>query len=427
MRTGIGLAGLAASLLATAAAAQLLPDLGGLPGGLVGGVLPGNTPATRVLGVAAPTLEGLRSVPEAAPTLLDLRRARLRAIVRDNRALLDSDPNGNPIRRGAVIALAPSAALIEGARTAGFAVLEREDMLGIGVVLLKAPARYSPAEALKALRKIDPAASLDFDHLFEPAGGGLAPLTGAAAAEGSGAGAPIGMIDGGVAQHPALAGAAIEQRGFVPGAPRPSGHGTAVASLLVGHAGAFVGAAKGRRLLVADIYGGQAASGSALGLARGLGWLADRGVRVVTISLVGPPNLLLERAVRAVQARGITLVAAVGNDGPAAPAQYPAAYPQVIAVTAVDARGRALPEAGRAAHLDFAAPGADMAAALPGSGYAAVRGTSFAAPLVAARVAAANGRLAALDAEARPGKGKVGRGILCGACRIDPKAVAAKK
>ena len=69
------------------------------------------------------------------------------------------------------------------------------------------------------------------------------------------------------------------------------------------------------------------------------------------------------------------VVAAVGNDGPAAPPQYPACYDGVIAVTGVDANGKALLEAGRARHLDFAAPGADLAAALPGKGYA-----RFAAP-----------------------------------------------
>jgi len=84
-----------------------------------------------------------------------------------------------------------------------------------------------------------------------------------------------------------------------------------------------------------------------------------------------------------------------------------------------------LPEAGKAAHLDFAAPGADMAAALPGRGYTRVRGTSFAAPLAAARLLAA-GSPARLAAEARPGKGRVGRGIVCGMCRIDPRIVRAR-
>ena len=97
----------------------------------------------------------------------------------------------------------------------------------------------------------------------------------------------------------------------------------------------------------------------------------------------------------------------------------------MVAVTGVDARGRALPEAGKASHLDFAAPGSDMAAALPGQGYAKVRGTSFAAPLATARLAL-SGSVQRLASEARPGKGRVGRGIVCGDCRIEPKAVRAK-
>jgi hypothetical protein len=66
-----------------------------------------------------------------------------------------------------------------------------------------------------------------------------------------------------------------------------------------------------------------------------------------------------------------------------------------------------------------------MAAALPGQGYARVRGTSFAAPLAAARLLA-DGSVARLAAEARPGKGRVGHGIVCGECRIDPRSVGAK-
>jgi subtilisin family serine protease len=118
-------------------------------------------------------------------------------------------------------------------------------------------------------------------------------------------------------------------------------------------------------------------------------------------------------------------VAAVGNDGPASPPQYPASYPGVIAVTGVDSRNRALREAGRSAHLDFAAPGADLAAALPGKGYTVVRGTSFAAPFVTARLAA-TGSADRLASEAVPGKGKVGRGIVCSACDVAPKAVGLK-
>jgi subtilisin family serine protease len=140
------------------------------------------------------------------------------------------------------------------------------------------------------------------------------------------------------------------------------------------------------------------------------------------MSLVGPPNMAIERAVAAVRRLGIKVVAAVGNDGPAAPPAYPASYDGVLSVTGVDSRGRALAEAGRPRHLDFAAPGAAMAAALPGSGYSNVRGTSFAAPLAAARLMAA-GSAEALAGEAVPGKGRVGRGIVCSSCRTAPSAV----
>jgi subtilisin family serine protease len=198
-----------------------------------------------------------------------------------------------------------------------------------------------------------------------------------------------------------------------------------VASLIVGNHGPFRGAAQGTSLFVADVYGGSRAAGSASTVVRALGWLASKQPRVINVSLVGQPNKAVERAVQQVRARGIQIAAAVGNDGPAAPPQYPASYPGVVAVTAVDARGFALAEAGRATHVDFAAPGADMAAALPGKGYARVRGTSFAAPLAAARLALA-GSVSALAGEARPGRGRVGRGVVCGPCRVDPKAVRAK-
>ena len=376
----------------------------------------------------SPTLDTVSGIPQSiassgAPTLLELRRLRLDELIRTNRSTVESDGNGLPVRRGIVAVLDPDTPGLQRTLAGGFRVArdDRDSSLGMRVVSLAVPSGMSAKEGLKRLRKIAPELQADFDHLYEPAGGPLAPIAGAVAVSAVGGGRTIGMIDGGVGSHPSLAGKSIEQHGFA-GSPQPTGHGTAVASLLVGSQGPFRGAATGARLLVADVYGGNRAAGSATAIVQALGWLAGHHPQVINISLVGPSNKLVQRAIQIVQSRGIEVVAAVGNDGPAAPPQYPASYPGVIAVTAVDAGGRALPEAGKATHLDFAAPGADMAAALPGDGYTRVRGTSFAAPLAAARLLA-TGSPARLAAEARPGKGRVGRGIVCGECRIDPRLV----
>lgn len=420
----------AALILATGAGAQLLPQIGALPGQVLGGALGQGGANVPVVGGVVNTL-GVSRAGEGldAPSLLDLRRQRLRSLIRQNRRALEADDQGNPVRKGEVIAIDPPAALLERAQAAGITILREDRIAGLGLraVVLSPPKGEDAKGALKMLRKLAPEGKFELNHIFEPAGGALM-QAGAAAIAGNGGGRPaIGMVDGGVANHPALASASIEQRGFAPRGAQASGHGTAVASLLVGHDGKFAGAARGASLLVADVYGGDPAAGSADAIARALGWLAERGVRVINISLVGPPNRLLERAIGALRARGVLVVAAVGNDGPAAPPQYPASYPGVVAVTGVDARDKALAEAGKAMHLDFAAPGAEMAAALPGKGYAIVRGTSFAAPFVAARLAIAGGSLERVAAEALPGKGRVGRGIVCKPCRVEPKLVGAKR
>jgi hypothetical protein len=436
----------AAAALSAGASAQLLggavpalslpPPISSLPMGnvpIAGSALQSLLSQPGARQAISPTLNSVGGVSEAiansgAPDLLELRRLRLDELIRANRATVESDGNGLPVRRGIVAILDPDSAGLQHAFRAGFRSVadDQEPSLGIRVVSLAVPNGMSAKSGLKLLHKVAPELRADFDHLFEAAGGPLLAIAGAlASSPPAGAGGRIiGMVDGGVASHPSLAGQNVEQNGFA-GAPQPTGHGTAVASLLVGSQGPFHGAARGAKLYVADVYGGNRAAGSATVIVRALGWLAAHRPQVINISLVGPPNKLVQRAVQVIQSRGIEVVAAVGNDGPAAPPQYPASYPGVVAVTAVDSRGRALPEAGRAAHLDFAAPGADMAAALPGQGYTRVRGTSFAAPLAAARLLA-TGSLSALASEARPGRGRVGRGIVCASCGIDPRLVGAR-
>src|SRR3546814_1091779 len=113
-----------------------------------------------------------------------------------------------------------------------------------------------------------------------------------------------------------------------------------------------------------------------MAIARARGGMAANGVRSVTISLVGRDNPRLAGEGSAARRKGLILVAAVGNDGPAAPPAFPASYDGVVAVTGVDGRNRALIEAGRALHLDYSAPGADMVAANINGEASRVRGTS---------------------------------------------------
>jgi hypothetical protein len=331
----------------------------------------------------------------ATAALEQARQQAASALVRNHPDIIEPDNLGRPVVRHEVLAIAPSTAALASAARAGFHVRSTETLsdLGLTKVVLETPRGVTAVEALRRLRALDPRGQYDFNHLYQEGGtiAGRAVLAAAPAAAQPAAptrGVRVGLVDGGVAAgQPALAGAQIIQKGFAPGGPKPSAHGTAVASLIAGKRGVFRGAAPGAALLVADVYGATPAGGSADAIARALGWLSQMHAPVINISLVGPPNLLVEAAVKALIARGHIVVAAVGNDGPAAPPLYPASYPGVVAVTGVDSRWRILPEAGRGSHVDFAAPGAEMAAAGVDGGFVAVRGTSFAAPLTAGLLA----------------------------------------
>lgn len=374
-----------------------------------------------------PLVEEVGALPDRATRLLtDARQTRIADLVRRYPDQIALDPDGFPARAHEVVVSDPADALIAAALSKGFRLIERETVLGAGYARLRAPDDMTLKAAIAAVRRLG-AREVAADQLhFQNAAMMTPAAPQAAPAPQRRSGPSVGMIDGGVA---AAADGAIAQRGFAIGAPRPSDHGTAIASLIAGR-GPIRGGAPGARVIAADVYGADPAGGSATAIARALGWLAEQGVPVVTISLVGPENPLLARVVAAVQKRGMILVAAVGNDGPAAPFAYPASYPGVIAVTAVDGRNRILIEAGRAAHVDYAAPGADMLAANASGGVSAVRGTSFAAPLAAARIArlysAANPSaraavLAQVDAEAQRLGKRYGRGLLCGSCRTPVK------
>ncbi|HSD73572.1 MAG TPA: S8 family serine peptidase [Steroidobacteraceae bacterium] len=320
--------------------------------------------------------------------LTDARLLKVRQLIRAHRDVLEADPHGAAIVRSELLAFSPSAAALEHARAAGFSVARERALAGLDarIVVLRAPAGMSTQRALKKLRSLDPQGAYDFNHVYTDSGAvqpGAAPAVDGNPAEGSAARVKIGLIDGGVdLAHPVFHDASIAVHGCS-GRPVVSAHGTAVASLMVGRSEKFHGAAPGAALYAADVYCGVPTGGAVDAVADALAWLARERVPIINVSLVGPANVSLENIVRIVVARGHLIVAAVGNDGPAAPALYPAAYPGVVGVTAIDARQRVLLEAARGPQVDFAAPGADIAAASVTEAYAAVRGTSFASPIVA--------------------------------------------
>lgn len=393
----------------TASGAQLLPSPGaGL--GAVRQVVPGLI--DRAEGALDQAGLDRLSPAQLADRLAAARAARIDRLLRAHGDSIELDDRREPARRGVILLTGADMAALSALRAAGYDVeSDSVEGLDLSVTRLTVPKGRTLAKALREVRKVAPQAQASADNLYAPSGPTLALASAAHPLEsGRVEGRAVGLIDGGVARHPSLTGA-VEQRGFATGAPRASAHGTAVASLISGD-GLVKGAAPGTPLLAADVYGDDPAGGGAFAIVRALGWMAARGVRVVTISLVGPANPLLEGAIRLARDKGVTVVAAVGNDGPAAPPAYPASYPGVVAVTGIDGRGRPLPEAGRALHVDFAAPGADMQAATMDGGKGAVRGTSFAAPLVAGRLVE-QGSIERLRAEGAKGKPPV----ICGSCR----------
>jgi len=209
----------------------------------------------------------------------------------------------------------------------------------------------------------------------------------------------VGVVDTGFDQtHPAFAGVRYQYKEFMPeGSARASDqHGTGVLSLLAGNPGTGTpGLIPDASYVFANAFfadaEGQPMSDTAQML-QALHWLKRSGVSVVNLSFAGPDDELLHHAVRELTGAGIVVVAAAGNEGPAAPPSYPAAYAEVIAVTAVDRNLAAYRYANRGAHIDIAAPGVDVWTAVPGRREGPQTGTSFAVPYVTAVVAVAVGR-----------------------------------
>jgi hypothetical protein len=298
----------------------------------------------------------------------------------------------------------------------GYTVLQQDTVVRTGatVVRLGVPAGTTLEAARDRVRAANPAATADFNHLYRPVQAGEAPCetlscpqaqlvawpVAPGAAGTCGAGARIGIVDTGInPEHEALSAAALRLLPFDLGRPDAAAsgrqHGTAVAALLLAAASTRApGLLPDAEVYAVDVFFRGGAGGAAddertdaFSLVRGLDQVSAQPITVLNLSLAGPANEALRAMVEAIVADGIVVVAAVGNDGPQAPPLYPAAYPGVIGVTAVDSGGRAFRRAGRGDHVDLAAPGVEVWTAASISGAKPVTGTSFAAPFVTAAVA----------------------------------------
>jgi len=414
--------------------------------------LAAGVPAHAQLGLPRVTLPSLpsdlsrvpgRVVPELVQNVVPLRSLRrntVRDLLRDHADVLEADPAGEPIRRRELVLVSPARATIDAALAQGFVLLREQALpvLELTQVVLQAPLGLGTAEALARLRAIDPGVEADFNHVYTRSGE-VAPAPIAAPGLAPAAARRVGLIDSGIdRRHVSLRAADVQAWGC-DGNTSSTPHGTAVASLLVGRDAAFIGAMPGAVLYAADIYCAQAAGGAVENLALALAWMAREKVAVVNVSLVGPANRVLERAVKAMNDKGHLIVAAVGNDGPAAPPLFPASYAGVVGVTGVTPSRRVLPEAAQGAQVMLAAPGSELAVARLGGGYVVARGTSFAAPLVAGLLAEtlqAPDRSAAAAALARvisgaedlgaPGRDPTfGMGLVAERARITPERVQA--
>lgn len=193
----------------------------------------------------------------------------------------------------------------------------------------------------------------------------------------------MGMVDTSIdTSHPLLDHVTITQRSFhIQGTKTSHAHGTAVAAIAAGRL------PNESHIVNAGVFYSRSSisqGATLLSLVEGINYLAKAGVSVINFSLTGPANPLLAKAVKRLRDKGILLAAAAGNDGPAATPRYPAAYDDVIAVTAIDDKDSIYRWANQGDYIELAGPGVSVTTARPNGEIGSETGTSMAAPLVSA-------------------------------------------
>lgn len=196
----------------------------------------------------------------------------------------------------------------------------------------------------------------------------------------------VAVVDSGVqANHPDLNGK-VTSYDIGLGTSDAYGHGTHVAGIIAasmdnGIGGA--GIAPGVSIMNIRVLNAQG-SGTDANIARGIRAAADNGAWIINLSLGGPRyNSVEEQAVAYAVSRGVTVVAAMGNNG-SNTIYYPAAYNfnGVVSVVAVDKAASRAWFSNYGKWADVAAPGESILSCVPGSGYDLDSGTSMAAPVV---------------------------------------------
>ena len=204
-----------------------------------------------------------------------------------------------------------------------------------------------------------------------------------------GRGVRIAVLDTGVTSSQAFSSAITFQNlvDLPANLTTQSGHGTAVASMIIGRDSLTPGVAPGADIVSIRIANDAGQSDSFL-LAQGIVAAVDAGAGLINISMGSfGDSLLVRNAIEYARVAGALIIAAAGNNG-LNQLSYPAANDGVIAVGAVDAMGNHLDFSNTGTQLAISAPGFGVNAAWSGNQAASVSGTSFSAPIVAGAIAA---------------------------------------
>jgi subtilisin family serine protease len=193
---------------------------------------------------------------------------------------------------------------------------------------------------------------------------------------------PIAVIDSEIdARHPELAGAVVAEFDTIHNHDKPHTHGTGMAGAIAAHR-RLVGVAPGARILAIHAFSSStadSAEATSAHILAGIDWAIQKGARIINMSFAGPDDPMLQLALQKAHDKGVILIAAAGNQGPSSPPLYPAADPNVIAVTATDINDKVMPQANQGPYIAVAAPGVDILEPAPNAGYQMTSGTSVAA------------------------------------------------